>query len=274
MLASRPRASWWNAFSSSTSPSTSPADRRLECPTSPSHWRAPPERHPFFSTINRKVTLPGQALVVPHRPQPSRSAFRGAGSVGSPVGRLVPRLTSRPPLLALAPLTAESGVGNRPPIRLMSGHAGRRAPHRASIAGRTRGTRAGHGGLTGPYPSSRAGIEPGSAGSRVGSQSSPSRGSRPRLVTLTSEPGNDRDSRERQWRSSGHRARHDRLPSTCRSAPRTPVDQFHTVALEVRSALARRKTWFREGGRARPKGGASSDARVWTPIVPVGRSRG
>jgi hypothetical protein len=32
----------------------------------------------------RNVTLPGQARALPRRPQPSRSAFRGAGSVGDP----------------------------------------------------------------------------------------------------------------------------------------------------------------------------------------------
>jgi hypothetical protein len=69
-------------------------------------------RHPRIGVPRRNVTPPGQALVLPHRPQPSRSALRGAGSVGDP-GSLVPSLTSRPPLLALAavaPLTASSGV--------------------------------------------------------------------------------------------------------------------------------------------------------------------
>jgi hypothetical protein len=83
--------------------------------TSPSLLDHHPERHPHFLTITRNVTLPDQALVLPHRPQPSRSAFRGAGSVGDPGGRLVPRLTFRLPLLALAalaPLTASSGVGS------------------------------------------------------------------------------------------------------------------------------------------------------------------
>jgi hypothetical protein len=71
-----------------------------------------------LATSPSNVTLPAQTTFLIHprlgRQGRRSTALRGAGTVGDPPGRLVPRLTIRPPLLALAalaPLTASSGGG-------------------------------------------------------------------------------------------------------------------------------------------------------------------
>ena len=75
-----------------------------------------------LATSPSNVTLPAQTTFLIHprlgRQGRRSTALRGAGTVGDPPGRLVPRLTIRPALLApaaLAPLTASSGRGFRLP---------------------------------------------------------------------------------------------------------------------------------------------------------------
>jgi hypothetical protein len=103
--------------SEATSPSTSPCQGNPFGNVTLQFWGLVRQRHPG---ADRRVcsTSPSQVseLLVPPSTRPSRSLLRGASSEGDPVGRLVPRLTFRLPLLALAalaPLTASSGGGCR-----------------------------------------------------------------------------------------------------------------------------------------------------------------
>ena len=204
----------------------------FSCPpspgTSPTYSPDPPKRHPprhpvspsvtrhvtlvspsvtlVSPSVTRHVSLPDQALVLPRRPQPSRSAFRGASSVGDQrSARSSPHLPSS----ASRSRCARSPdrrirCGQSAPMRLMSGYAGRRAPHPTSIAGRTQAwrhesrPRSPEGSASGQRC---PGIGPGHRCCPESDHGASSRGSRPRLVTFTSEPRDDRDSREWQWRS-------------------------------------------------------------------------
>ena len=107
------------------------ADLQPNAPRAATHSDALHGRpaEPLNVTLAHLATSPSNVTLERHPPssdhlfdppptRPSRSALRGAGTVGSPPGRLVPRLTIRPALLApaaLAPLTASSGRGFRLP---------------------------------------------------------------------------------------------------------------------------------------------------------------
>ena len=79
--------------------------------------RRHPQRHPgppSNVTLERHPPSSDHLFDTPRLGRQGRRALRGAGTVGDPPGRLVPRLTIRPPLLALAALaslTASSGGG-------------------------------------------------------------------------------------------------------------------------------------------------------------------
>ena len=192
------------------------------------------------------VTLPAQmTFLMPTLTRPSRSALRGAGTVGGPPGRLVPRLTIRPTLLApaaLAPLTASSGRGFRLPAVDVGPLRGRKprstspalvrqpwppvSPATRLAASRDHVQERCVSPVPSVVPRHRAGqrLLP----SPTGKRRCGARALCPDVVTIVRNGGIGAGERER--RPGGHRARHERLDDSPDRLHRSGTEIVHTPA--------------------------------------------
>jgi hypothetical protein len=202
-------------------------------------------RHYQCSNVTLERHPPSSECLFEATPYPSRSTLRGAGTDGDPPGRFVPRLTIRPPRLALAALarlTTSSGGGIGLPAadvgpcgacappdinRPVEGNHGRRCcrvPDRQptgtscrNLAART-------------SQQSFPGIEPGNDWTRVqpGARRCGARALCPDVVTIVRSGGIGAGERER--RPCGHRARHGRLDDSPDRLRQSGTEIVHTPA--------------------------------------------